>query len=399
MGEFSLKPLENVKVLDLTRVLAGPYASMMMADFGADIIKIETPNTGDDSRAFGPFVGKESAYFMSLNRGKRSMTLNLKEEKAKEIFKEMVKKADVVLENYRPGTMEKFGLGYDVLKEINPKIIYTACSGFGHTGPYSKKPAYDVIVQGMGGIMSITGQENGEPTRVGASVGDVTAGLFAVIGTLTALYHRAINGVGQKVDVAMLDCQVAILENAIARYVTSGIAPGPIGNRHPSITPFEAFKAKDGYVIIAVGNDRLWSKFCNLIGKVELIEDERFVSNSQRTKNQKALKAILDTIFPDKTVDEWLAVIDEAGIPCGPINTVDRVLKDPQIAAREMIVEVEHPIAGSLKMPGLPIKLSETPGSVEVPAPLLGQHTEEILAEWLNLSAKEVAALKEQGVL
>ncbi|MDU2065967.1 MAG: CaiB/BaiF CoA-transferase family protein [Sporomusaceae bacterium] len=394
-----MKPLENVKVLDLTRVLAGPYASMMMADFGADIIKIETPNTGDDSRAFGPFVGKESAYFMSLNRGKRSMTLNLKEEKAKEIFKEMVKKADVVLENYRPGTMEKFGLGYDVLKEINPKIIYTACSGFGHTGPYSKKPAYDVIVQGMGGIMSITGQENGEPTRVGASVGDVTAGLFAVIGTLTALYHRAINGVGQKVDVAMLDCQVAILENAIARYVTSGIAPGPIGNRHPSITPFEAFKAKDGYVIIAVGNDRLWSKFCNLIGKVELIEDERFVSNSQRTKNQKALKAILDTIFPDKTVDEWLAVIDEAGIPCGPINTVDRVLKDPQIAAREMIVEVEHPIAGSLKMPGLPIKLSETPGSVEVPAPLLGQHTEEILAEWLNLSAKEVAALKEQGVL
>ncbi|MDU2066403.1 MAG: CoA transferase, partial [Sporomusaceae bacterium] len=201
-----MKSLENLVVLDLTRVLAGPYASMMFADFGADVIKIEAPNGGDDSRAFGPFVGKESAYFMSLNRGKRSMTLNLKEEKAKEIFKEMVKKADVVLENYRPGTMEKLGLGYDVLKEINPKIIYTACSGFGHTGPYSKKPAYDVIVQGMGGIMSITGQENGEPTRVGASVGDVTAGLFAAIGTLTALYTREVTGIGQKVDVAMLDC-------------------------------------------------------------------------------------------------------------------------------------------------------------------------------------------------
>jgi CoA:oxalate CoA-transferase len=394
-----LKPLENVKVLDLTRVLAGPYASMMMADFGADIIKIEAPKTGDDSRAFGPFVGKESAYFMSLNRGKRSMTLNLKEPEACNIFREMVTKADIVLENYRPGTMEKFGLGYEELKKLNPKIIYTACSGFGHTGPYSSKPAYDVIVQGMGGIMSITGQENGEPTRVGASVGDLTAGLFAVIGTLTALYHREVTGIGQKVDVAMLDCQVAILENAISRYLTSGIVPGPIGNRHPSITPFEGFKAKDGYVIIAVGNDRLWAKFCELIGRQDLTKDERFISNSKRTENQKALKVILDTVFPAKTVDEWLAAIDEAGIPCGPINTIDRVLKDPQVLARDMIVEIEHPIAGKFKMPGVPIKLSETPGAVEKPAPLLGQHTEEILQEMLGFTKAKVAALREQGVL
>jgi CoA:oxalate CoA-transferase len=394
-----MKPLENVKVLDLTRVLAGPYASMMMADFGAEIIKIESPKTGDDSRAFGPFVGKESAYFMSLNRGKRSMTMNLKSPKAQELFKKMVKKVDVVLENYRPGTMEKFGLGYEEIKKINPNIIYTACSGFGHTGPYSKKPAYDVIVQGMGGIMSITGQENGEPTRVGASVGDLTAGLFAVIGTLTALYNREKTGVGQKVDVAMLDCQVAILENAISRYLVNGVAPGPIGNRHPSITPFEAFKAKDGYVIIAVGNDRLWKKFCDLINRPELIEDERFVSNAKRTENQKQLKAILDTIFPDKTVDEWLEAIDGAGIPCGPINTVDRVMKDPQVLARDMIVEVDHPVAGKFKMPGLPIKLSETPGAVESPAPLLGQHTEELLHELLGLSKEEVAKLKEEGAL
>lgn len=394
-----MKPLENVKVLDLTRVLAGPYASMMMADFGAEIIKIESPKTGDDSRAFGPFVGGESAYFMSLNRGKRSITMNLKSPKAQELFKKMVKKVDVVLENYRPGTMEKFGLGYEEIKKINPNIIYTACSGFGHTGPYSKKPAYDVIVQGMGGIMSITGQENGEPTRVGASVGDLTAGLFAVIGTLTALYNREKTGVGQKVDVAMLDCQVAILENAISRYLVNGVAPGPIGNRHPSITPFEAFQAKDGYVIIAVGNDRLWKKFCDLIGRQELIEDERFITNAKRTENQKQLKGILDTIFPAKTVDEWLEAIDGAGIPCGPINTIDRVMKDPQVLAREMMVEVEHPVAGKFKMPGIPIKLSETPGEVESPSPLLGQHTEEILNELLGLSKEDVAKLKAEGAL
>ena len=239
-----MKPFKGLKVLDLTRVLAGPYASMMLADYGADVIKIESPETGDDSRAFGPFVGKESAYFMSLNRGKRSMTLNLKLPEAQELFKEMVKKADIVLENYRPGTMEKFGLGYEVLCKINPTIIYAACSGFGHSGPYMEKAAYDVIVQGMGGIMSITGHEGGEPTRVGASVGDITAGLFTVIGILTALYSRSNTGLGQKVDVGMLDCQVAILENAIARYLVTGSVPGPIGNRHSSITPFEAFPQK-----------------------------------------------------------------------------------------------------------------------------------------------------------
>ncbi|MDR3563426.1 MAG: CoA transferase [Negativicutes bacterium] len=393
------KPLEGIVVLDLTRVLAGPYAAMMLADFGANVIKMEAPKGGDDSRAFGPFIGKESVYFMSLNRGKRSMTLNLKEEKARELFKAMVKKADVVLENYRPGTMEKFGLGYEELKKINPKLIYTACSGFGHTGPYSERPAYDVIVQGMGGIMSITGQENGEPTRVGASVGDITAGLFAAFGTMTALYNREVSGIGQKVDVAMLDCQVAILENAIARYVSSGVVPKPIGNRHPSITPFEAFQAKDGYVIIAVGNDRLWATFCNLIGKPEMITDERFVSNPKRTENQKALKAILDTVFPDKTVDEWLEVLEKAGIPNGPINTIDRVVNDVQVKSRDMIIETDHPIAGKVKMPGIPIKMSETPGSVESPAPLLGQHTAEILHEILGFTAEEVAELKEKNVV
>lgn len=394
-----MKPFENLKVLDLTRVLAGPYASMVLADFGANVIKIETPEIGDDSRSFGPFIGKESVYFMSLNRGKRSMTLNLKQNEAQDIFRKMVKKADIVLENYRPGTMEKFGLGYEQLKKVNPRIIYAACSGFGHNGPYSQKPAYDVIVQGMGGIMSITGQDGGEPTRVGVSMGDITAGLFTVIGLLTALYIREFTNHGQKVDVAMLDCQVAILENAIARYLVTCKVPVPIGNRHPSITPFEAFATQNGYIIIAVGNDRLWSKFCRLIKREDLIADERFATNAQRTNNQKQLKAILDGIFPDKTVAAWIELLDGAGIPCGPINTIDRVLDDPQVKAREMIVEIDHPMAGRLRMPGLPIKLSETPGTVEKPAPLLGQHTADILKELLGMSTTQITELQAKRII
>jgi len=394
-----MKPLENLLVLDLTRVLAGPYAAMILADFGANVVKIEPPKTGDDSRAFGPFIKNESVYFMSLNRGKRSITLNLKNPQAVDLFKEMAKKADVVLENYRPGTMERLGLGYEDLRKINPRLIYAACSGFGHTGPYSDRPAYDVIVQGMGGIMSITGQEGGEPTRVGASIGDITAALFTVIGILTALYNRQLTGLGQKVDVAMLDCQVAILENAIARYLSSGTVPQPLGNRHPSITPFEAFKARDGYVIIAVGNDKLWAEFCRLLDRPDLASDARFADNPSRTANQKALKAILDPIFATRTVDEWLAALSAAGIPCGPINTIDKVISDPQILAREMIVETEHPVAGRVKMANLPIKMSATPGKVEKPAPLLGQHTAEILAELLGLTMSDVEKLKTANVL
>ena len=394
-----MKPLKNLVVLDLTRVLAGPYSAMMMGDFGANIIKIEQPGVGDDSRAFGPFVGKESAYYMSLNRNKRSMTLNFKEQGARDLFKEMVKKADVVLENYRPGTMEKFGLGYDVLKEIKPDLSYAACSGFGETGPYKLKPAYDIIVQAMGGIMSITGPEGGEPTRVGASVGDIIAGLFTTIGVSMALYHRAMTGEGQKIDVSMLDCQVAVLENAISRYLVNGEVPGPIGNRHPSITPFEGFTASDGYVIVGAGNDSLWKKLCELLGKPELISDPRFVTNGDRTNNQKALKPILDSVFKTKTIDAWLVVLEEAGIPCAPINTVDRVLKDPQIKARDMIVEVDHPVAGKMHVPGVPIKMYKTPGSVDSPAPLLGQHTEEILKELLGMSKEEVDALRAKDIL
>lgn len=394
-----MKPLKDLVVLDLSRVLAGPYSTMMLADFGAEIIKIEPPEVGDDSRAFGPFVGKESVYYMSLNRNKRSMTMNFKEPEAIELFKEMVKKADVVVENYRPGTMEKFGIGYDVLKEINPKLIYAACSGFGHSGPYMDKPAYDIVVQAMGGIMSITGPEGGEPCRVGASVGDIIAGIFTAYGVMTALYYRAISGVGQKVDVGMLDCQVAVLENAMARYLSSGVVPKPAGTRHPSITPFESYTAKDGYVIVGAGNDRLWEKLCKLIEKPELVKDARFATNAKRTENVRELKVILDDVFKVDTINFWMDKLEEAGIPCAPINTVDKVIHDPQVNSRNMIVETQHPVAGPVKMAGVPVKLSETPGSVETPAPLLGQHTEEILKELLGFDAAKVADLKARKVL
>lgn len=383
-----MNTLAGIRVLDLSRVLAGPYCTMMLADFGANIIKIEPP-VGDDSRAFGPFIGKESAYFMSLNRNKRSVVLNFKEQEHCDVFKEMVKKADVVVENYRPGTMEKFGLGYEELKMINPKIIYAACSGFGQTGPYRTKPAYDIIVQAMGGIMSITGPEGGSPTRVGASIGDITAGMFTAYGIMLALFHRERTGEGQKVDVGMLDCQIAILENAISRYTTSGNVPAPLGNRHPSITPFSSYTAKDGHIIVGAGNNRLWERLCNLIGRPELVTDPRFDTNGNRNTNIDALTVILNETFQTKTIDEWLSVLEEAGIPCAPINTIDRTVNDPHIKARDMIVEVQHPVAGKMKIPGIPVKMSETPGSIHSPAPTLGQHAHEIMKEILGWDEKK----------
>ncbi len=390
--------LEGIKVLDLTRVLAGPYATMILADLGADVIKIEMPNIGDDSRQFGPFVGEESAYFMSLNRNKRSITLNLKSETAKGLFVEMIKEADVVVENFKPGTMEKLGLGYDELKKINPRIIYAASSGFGHTGPYSKRAAYDGVVQAMGGIMSITGEKNGKPTRVGPSIGDIAAGMFTSIGILAALQYRNVTGVGQKVDVAMLDCQVAILENAISRYVVTGEIPNPAGNRHSSIVPFEPFETVDGEIMIAAGNDTLWTKLCEVMERRDLADHESFKTNLLRNTNYDILRPMIAEAIKTKTTYEWQEILDRVGVPNGPINTVDKVLQDPQVIAREMIVEIEHPVAGKLKMPGVPVKLSETPGSIRRPAPLLGQHTEEILKEILGFTNEKIDELMKENI-
>lgn len=390
--------LEGLTVLDLSRVLAGPYCTMVLADMGANVIKIEEPGKGDDARQYYPYINNVSAYFMSLNRNKKSITINLKTIEGKEIFKKLALRADVVVENFRPGTMEKLGLGYDTLKEINPGLVYAACSGFGATGPWSQKPSYDVIVQGTGGIMSITGQPGGEPTKAGASIGDITAGLFTAIGILEALYYRSQTGEGQKVDVSMLDCQVAILENAIARYAVNGVSPGPIGNRNASITPFEAFHTKSGYVIFAAGNDNLWGRFCSLVHRDELFLDPRFATNLLRTQNHSQLKPILDGIFLTKTSEEWIELLEKAGIPCGPINDIEAVIKHPQVLEREMIIENVHPVAGKIKMAGVPVKLSKTPGGVRKAAPVLGEQNAVVLGE-LGYSEKEIARLKEEGII
>lgn len=390
------KALDGLRVLDLSRVLAGPYCTMILADLGAEVIKIEPPGEGDDSRAFAPFIGNESAYFMSLNRGKKSIVLNLKNEKDKAAFLELVRIADVLVENYRPGTMEKLGLGYEALREINPRLVYAAISGFGHTGPYSQRPAYDMIVQAMGGIMSITGEPNRPPTRVGTSVGDITAALFGTIGIMTALTVRHASGKGQKVDVGMLDCQVAILENAIARYEVTGQAPKPMGSRHPSIAPFEAYPTKDYFVIIPAGNDALWGKLCNILGITQFIDDPRFKTNRDRVANVDVLYDLLGEVTKTRTTAEWMEILETGGVPVGPINTIDKVVADPQVLAREMIVEINHPVAGPMKIAGNPIKLSDTPGKVSEPAPLLGQHTDWVLRDVLGWDDKRIAAYKSE---
>ena len=393
------KPLDGLRVLDLTRVLAGPYATMMLADMGAEVIKIENPQGGDDSRAFAPFKNKESAYFISLNRSKKSVTLNLKNPKAKQMLKDMVKQADILVENYKPGAMKKLGLDYEVLREINPRLIYAASSGFGQTGPYSSRPAYDLIVQGMGGLMSITGFDAEHPVKVGSSVADIFVGIFTTIGILAALESRRKTGRGQMVDVAMLDCLVATLENALARYECTGISPVPIGNAHPSIAPFATLPTAKGFINVAVGNDVLWGRFCDICNVSEIKEDARFVDNRNRVANWNELKPILESVFHKKTTEEWMTLLGDAQIPVGPIYNIEQVVNDPQIKAREMIVNMEHPIAGSMRVPGFPIKFSDTPAGISSVAPLLGEHTAEIFGKYLSLSEEQIASLKEEGVL
>jgi CoA:oxalate CoA-transferase len=394
-----MKPLEGLVVLDMTRVLAGPFAAMMFCDLGAEVIKIERPDGGDDTRAYPPFQKGESAYFMSLNRGKKSVTLNLKHEKGKEILKSLARKSDILIENFKPGTMDKLGLGYEDLRKVNPRLIYAASSGFGQTGPYSSRPAYDLIIQGMGGMMSVTGPDEHTPTKVGSSVADIFAGLFTVIGVLSAVNARNRTGRGQLVDVAMLDCMVAVLENAVSRYLVSGEIPRPIGNRHPSISPFTTLATSDGAMNIAVGNDEIWKRMCAVLGMEEYVNDPRFVDNPARVENFHALKEILEERTMKNTSEHWLAEFEKAHVPSGPINDMAHVVNDPQVLARKMIVDVVHPVAGVMKIPGVPIKFSETPSEIEAPAPLLGEHTEKVLTSYLGFSAAEFEELKKDGVV
>ena len=392
-------PLAGIKVLDLTRVLAGPYTTMILSDLGAEVIKIEQPGIGDESRNFGPFKNGFSLYFMSVNRGKRSVTLNLKSERGKTIFKQLVKQSDILVENFRPGTMKKFGLDYEALAAEHPSLIYAACSGFGQTGPFAQQGAYDMIIQGMGGIISITGEPDGPPVRVGTSISDITAALFTTIGILSALHHRNNTGKGQLVDVAMLDSLVAVLENAIVRYFATDEIPKPLGSRHPAITPFEAFESADGHVIIAIGNDVLWAKFCEHVDRKNLISDPRFSSNAERTANHSELFPILSEIMRQRTTDEWIDALEKIGVPCGPINTIDKVVNHPQVKAREMITQVVHQVTGAVEVPGVPIKLSDTPGDVDAPAPGLGEHTDEILTDMLKMSSDEMEQLRQEGII
>jgi CoA:oxalate CoA-transferase len=394
------KPLENVKVLDLTRVLAGPYCTMLLRELGAEVIKVEMPVKGDDARHYGPFKDDKSVYFISINRGKKSISLNLKHEQGKQIIYDLVKQVDVVTENFRPGTMEKLGLGYETLREINPRIIYAATSGFGHTGPESKKPAYDMIVQSMGGMISITGWPDKPPTRVGMSIGDIGAALYTAIGISTALYHREVTGEGQKVDVAMLDCQIALLENAVVRYQVDGVPPGPMGNRHPTITPFQAFLAKDDYIAIPVGNNAMWKIFCTAIEREDLIAHERFATNQLRTDNIQELIPILDGVMKTKTVAEWVEVFKKANFPCSPINTIDKAMKHPQALARNMIVDVDDKDIGHVKIAGNPIKMSSLPEEpTRLSSPDIGENNDDILKTWLGYSDGDIEGLRQEGVI
>ncbi len=376
-------PLKNLLVVDLTRVLVGPYCTMILSDLGARVIKIEAPEIGDDSRKFGPFIEEYSAYFMSLNRGKESIALNLKKEEDKKIFDKILSKADILVENFKPGTLERWGYGWGDVSKKYPKLIYASASGFGQTGPLKELPAYDMVVQGLGGLMSVTGQPNSEPTRVGTSIGDITAGLFTTIGINAALYDRQKTGKGMYIDVSMLDCQIAILENAIARYLAKNEIPKPMGSRHPSIAPFEAFKTKDSYIIIAAGNDRLFEKLCELLGISEINKDPKFSDNSSRAQNMDELKVILEKKLLTRNTNEWVNDMEKEKIPCGPIFNIKEAVENPQVDARNMIVKAFHKKIGDFKLAGNPIKMSnykdeKTRGDI----PDLDEHREKILKEF-----------------
>ncbi len=361
-------PYAGIKVVDLTRVLAGPYCTMMLADLGATVIKVEVPGTGDDSRHIGPFINGKSAYYTSVNRGKHSIALDLKSEEDRKVFDRLLSEADILIENYRGGTMARLGYAWPQVQARFPRLIYCAVSGFGQTGPYAEKPAYDIVVQGMGGMMSLTGHEGTPPTRVGTSIGDITAGLFSLSALGAALFHRERTGEAQFVDIAMLDCQVALLENAIARTQANGHPPGPLGSRHPSITPFQAYRTAEGHIIIAAGNDQLFNRLCDAIDAPTLARDERFSSNDRRNTHHLELARELEAILSTRPASDWINRIEGAGVPCGPINNVSQVMADPQVRARNMIVTTHDPDFGKLELAGNPMKLSAFPDPTTRPA-------------------------------
>ncbi len=395
-----IQALQDLKVLDLTRVVAGPYAGSILGDFGASVLKIEVPGRGDDARGYGPYENGESMYYANLNRNKKGITLNLKADAGKEIFLKLVKDADILLENYRPGVMDKLGFGYETLRGLNPRLIYGALSGFGSYGPYSQRPGYDIVSQGMGGLMSITGAEGGEPTRSGNAMGDILGGMNLVIGVLLAVHARDLTGVGQRIDISLVDSVVASLENAYVRYFKSGQIPERTGNAYASIAPYDTYMAKDGWVILACGNQKLYEKFCTeVLDMPWMITDERFLTVPLRVKNNKLQKAYIEKWSMQYTVDEIVEKMLGKGIPAAPLYDVKQITEDAHIAgAREMFIEVEHPVIGRSRVNGNPVKLMDMMPRINYPAPTLGQHNEEVL-EALGYTMQQIETLRAEKII
>ncbi|HUR81856.1 MAG TPA: CoA transferase [Thermoanaerobaculia bacterium] len=393
-------PLAGITVVDFTRVLSGPYCTMLLADMGARVIKVEQPGRGDDTRAWGPpFIEGESAYFLSINRNKESLTLDLKHDSAKGILESLLREADVLVENFRPGTMERLGLGYEALSARHPALVYCSISGFGQSGPRSSEPGYDAVMQGEGGLMSITGAAGGPPFRLGVAISDIVSGMFAAQGIAMALLARVRTGRGQRVDVGMLDATAALLTYQAGIYFATGSTPGRMGNRHPSIVPYETFAASDGDFVVAVGNDEQWRRFCRAIGTPELEADARFATNRGRVTHYDALQPLLVQRLASRTRGEWVSALKSAGVPCGAVRDIAEVLQDRHLDAREMIETVEHMTAGTVRVLGVPIKLSDTPGRVRTAPPTLGQHTDAVLSNDCGLGAEDIQALRGAGVV
>ena len=392
-------PLTGVRVLDLTRALAGPYCSMMLGDMGADVLKVEMPKTGDEARAWGPpFINGESGYFLSVNRNKKGMTLNLKDARGKEILAKLMARADVVLQNFSPGTLEKLGFPYERMKAINPRIVYCAISGFGQSGPSAGKVAYDQILQGVGGLMSITGPVGGPPIKVGVPIADIASGMFAAYAVMVALFHRERTGQGQMIDTSLLDGQVALLTFQAQRYFLTGKAPGWSGNCHPLIAPYELFKTRDSYINVAVGNDSLWARFCQSLGLEQYVNDLRFKTNSDRLANRDALIAIIEERFSRSTTAEIVALLGGVGVPSGAVHNLAEVFADPQVVHLGLEQVMQHPTVGELHQTGIPYRFSVSPGALRLPPPRLGQHTDEVLQD-LGYAKEEIGKLRQEGAI
>ncbi len=402
-----MQALSDIRVLDLTRALAGPFCTMMLGDLGADVIKVERPGKGDESRGWGPpFVGEsyegypgESAYFLAINRNKRSLTVNLKSAEGQEIIRRLVKEVDVFVENFRTGVLDAMGLGYEDLRAVNPRLVYCSISGYGRTGPYANRPGYDAILQAEGGLMSITGPVEGPPSRVGIPIIDITTGMFAASAILAALRARDQSGEGQLVDISLLDTSVALLSNVASNYLVGGIEPPRLGNAHPNIAPYGAFRAQDRWFVLGAANERQWGLLCDVLGQPELKDDPRFATNGDRLANREALHDTLNQLFATRPAEDWLAQLRQGGLPCGPINAIPDVFAHPQAAARDFALSVEHPSAGEVKVAGFPYKLSETPATIRRPPPRLGEHTAEVLEQILGVDSQKLTHYRQHGVV